>query len=98
MITEEYYNKRMFEGQAYIEIYKELDEYLSQKSEALRKEAEALNAKGEAMAADEYVEVTRKLTKAIAYVKLQNKLDKDYDRMLKDIGRLMKQYDFQKGK
>ena len=47
------------------------------------------------MTADEYIEVTHKLTKAVAYLKLQNKLGKDYDRMLKDMNRLMKQYDFE---
>ena len=98
MITEEYYNKRLFEGKANIEIYKELDEYLSQKSDVLRKEAEAINAKGDDMTADEYIEATHKLMKAVAYMKLQNKLGKDYDRMLKDMNRLMKQYDFQHGK
>ena len=66
---------------------------------ACSEEAKALRAKGdENLTREEYLEVTEKLAKSVAYLKFQKKLEDIYDKMLKDIDRFMKQYQFQQEK
>ena len=99
MITEDIYNNRILESNASIEVYKELHDLLTQKAIACSEEAKALRAKGdENLNREEFLEITDKLAKSVAYLKFQKKLDDIYDNMLKDIDRFMKQYKFQQGK
>lgn len=99
MITEDVYNNRIFESNASITVYKELNDLLTQKAMACSEEAKALRAKGdENLSRDEFLEVTEKLAKSVAYLKFQKKLGDIYDKMLKDIDRLMKLYKFQQGR
>ena len=99
MITEDVYNNRIFESNASIAVYKELNDLLTQKAMACSEEAKALRAKGdENLSRDEFLEVTEKLAKSVAYLKFQKKLGDIYDKILKDIDRLMKLYKFQQGR
>ena len=66
---------------------------LTQKAMACSEEAKALRVRGdENLTRDEFLEITEKLAKSVAYLKFQKKLGDIYDKMLKDIDRFMKQY------
>lgn len=96
MITEVVYQKRLLECKANLEVYKEVTEFLKAKQEAVQKEADALNAKEESeKTREDYEKTTDLLVKSVSYLKLLNKLQDDKAKMLKNMDRIIKQYDFQ---
>lgn len=96
MITEEYFRRFLMKSKASLEIYDEVYAFLKSKQEAVQQEADALDSKNEReKTLEDATKETELLVKSISYMKLLSKLQEDKAKMLKDLNRTIKQYDFQ---